>query len=287
MDLVDIGAGRVAYDSRGDGPVAVLSHASLVDRRMWRGQLDALSQRYRVVAFDRLGFGDSTHAPESVRYGRELLEVLDALDIDQATLIGCSMGGGYSLDAALLAPERITGLALICSGVPGYEWPAEMLAEVGPLLRAAVPSERLAEYSAHTAATVLDEDITAMAEAQARYMVVGPDRTPSDLDPTVWAFALEMTQGVFARMWRDPASAEIDPEPPLLERLAEVSVPTLVLTGLADVPYIRDLSDRLATGIRGARRIDLADTGHLPPLERAAGVNAALLEFLDSVNATA
>jgi pimeloyl-ACP methyl ester carboxylesterase len=286
MDLVDIAAGRIAYDSRGDGPTVVLSHASLVDRRMWRSQVDSLSSRYRVIAFDRLGYGDSTAAPESVRYGRELLDVLDALAVERAALIGCSMGGGYSVDAALLAPDRVAGLALICSGVPGYEWPAEMLAEIGPLLQAAVPSDRLAEYTAHAAETVRDDDIAAMAEAQARYMAVGPGRTPADLDPDVWAFALEMTRGVFARLWREPASHEIDPEPPLLTRLADITAPTLVINGRADVRYIQDLSDRLAQDIPGARRIDLDDTGHLPPLERPAAVSAALLEFLDTITWT-
>jgi pimeloyl-ACP methyl ester carboxylesterase len=280
MPFVDLGAGRIAYDSEGDGPVVVLSHASLVDRRMWRAQLAALSVHYRVVAFDRLGYGESDPAPESVRYGVELLEVLDALGIDQAALVGCSMGGGYSLDAALLAPTRVTGLALICSGVPGYAWPTEMLAEIGPLLRAAVPPERLAAYSAHTADSVRDDDIAAMAEAQARYMVVGPGREPSDLDPDVWEFTLDMTRGVFARLWRDPGVDEVDPSPPLLDRLGEVNAPTLIVNGRADVRYIQALSDRLSDGIAGARRIDLDDTGHLPPVERPDDVTPALLEFL-------
>jgi pimeloyl-ACP methyl ester carboxylesterase len=280
MPLIDIAGGRIAYDSRGDGPPVVLSHASLVDRRMWRAQLDGLSAQYRVIAFDRLGYGESDAAPARVRYGAELLEVLDALDIERAALIGTSMGAGYSLDAALLAPHRVTGLALICSGVPGYQWPAEMQAEVGPILRAAVPAERLASYSAHTADEVLDEDIAAMAETQARYMAVGPGRTPDVFAAADWALLLEMTRGVFARLWRDSPSEEIDPDEPLLERLAEVRVPTLVLSGTADVPYIQDLGRLLSAGIRTAQRVDLADAAHLAPVERPDAVNAVLLDFL-------
>ena len=271
---------RIAYDDVGTGPVVVLSHASLADRRMWRAQVAALSQHYRVIAWDQRGYGESSDPPERVRHGQDLLQLLDELGIDRATLVGCSMGGGYSLDAATLAPDRVERLVLICSGVPGYEWPEQMLAEVGPLLTAAVPADRLAHYAAHTADSVRDEDIAAMAEAQLRYMAVGPGRTPAVFAPEVWSFLLGLTRGVFARMWRGPQTLEIDPSPPLLERLGEVRAPTLVISGRSDVGFIRDVSDRLAEGIPAARRIDLDDTGHLPPVERPDLVNAALTDWL-------
>lgn len=271
---------RIAYDDVGTGPVVVLSHASLADRRMWRAQVAALSQHYRVIAWDQRGYGESSDPPARVRHGQDLLQLLDELGIDRATLVGCSMGGGYSLDAATLAPDRVERLALICSGVPGYEWPEQMLAEVGPLLTAAVPADRLAHYAAHTVDSVRDEDIAAMAEAQLRYMAVGPGRTPAVFAPEVWSFLLDLTRGVFARMWRGPQTLEIDPSPPLLERLGEVRAPTLVISGRSDVGFIRDVSDRLAEGIPAARRIDLDDTGHLPPVERPDLVNAALTDWL-------
>lgn len=277
--ILDTGTGRLGYDTAGSGPAVVLSHAGLADRRMWRTQLCALAGRYRVVAFDRPGFGQSSAAPATVRHGEQLLRVLDALGVDRAALVGSSMGGGYSLDAAMLDPARVRALVLICSGVPGYEWPAQMLAEIGPQLSAAVPADRLAAYAAHTAERVLDEDVAAMAEAQSRYLTVGPGRTPDDLDPAGWALALEMSRGVFAREWGEPATAEIDPEPPLLDRLGEIAVPTLVINGRYDVRFVQDLSDRLAGGIPGAMRIDL-DAAHLPPLEAPEQVNAALLDFL-------
>jgi pimeloyl-ACP methyl ester carboxylesterase len=168
--------------------------------------------------------------------------------------------------------------------VPGYQWPAEMQAEVGPLLRPAVAPERLASYSSHTADTVRDDDIAAMAETQACYMAVGPGRTPAVFDRDTWAFVLDMTRGVFARMWRDPASVEVDPEPPLLDRLGDVPVPTFVINGRSDVRFVQELGRLLSDGIPGAKRIDLDDTAHLPPIERPEVVNSVLLEFLDGLS---
>ncbi|MDT4927043.1 MAG: hypothetical protein QOG01_4756 [Pseudonocardiales bacterium] len=250
---------------------------------MWRAQFEVLARDHDVIAHDRLGFGESTDAPAQVRHGADLLRLLDALGIDRTVLVGSSMGGGYSLDAALLAPDRVAGLVLICSGVPGYQWPEAMRAETRKLLLSAVPGDRLARYAAHTADVVLDEDIAAMADAQARYMVIGPGRTTAAFTPDVWRFVMEMTRGVFTRLWRDPESTDIDPEPPLLSRLGEIAAPTLVVSGRADVSGIQDLSGLLARGIPGARHIALHDTAHLPPVERPNEVTTALLEFLGAV----
>lgn len=277
---VDIGIGTIAYDRDGQGQPVVLSHASLVDRRMWRSQLTALAPRYDVIAFDQLGYGESSNAPSTVRTADTLLRFLDALGIDRAALIGCSMGGGYSLEAALLAPDRVTALVLICSGVPGYEWPEAMRAEMRELLAAAVPVERWQAYQAHSADVVRDDDIAAMAAAQARYLAVGPGRTPDAFDPTSWDLVLDMARGVFGRMWREPVSTEDDPQPPILDRLGEVTVPTLVINGSCDVPYVQEISRRLAAGIPQAHAVDLAGTAHLPPVERPEETNAAILAFL-------
>ncbi len=90
--FLDIGSGCIAYDRRWHGPVLVFSHASLVDRRVWRAQLDALAEDHDVIAYDRLGQGDSSEAPAQVRHGVDLVHLVDALDVERAALVGSSMG---------------------------------------------------------------------------------------------------------------------------------------------------------------------------------------------------
>lgn len=283
MPTVRANGADLAYDDAGAGPVVVLVHGGLTDRRMWDHQFAALAERHRVVRYDRRGYGESGPAAGDVAHHADLLALLDALGIERAALAGSSMGGAYALDVALAAPERVTSLALIASGLSGHEWPPEMGALARERILAVLPADRLQAYREHTAATVDPADVAAMAGVQLRLSAVGPGREPSDLDPDVWERMLRMCRLVFERDWTGPAHTELAADPPAKGRLADITQPTLVVNGRADLPYIQDVSGLLADGIAGARRIDLDDTGHLPPVERPAAVTALLTEFLHHI----
>ncbi|RIQ10893.1 alpha/beta fold hydrolase [Jiangella rhizosphaerae] len=280
MPSVRVNGVDLAYDDAGSGPVVVLVHGALGDRRMWDHQFAALASRHRVVRYDWRGHGESGDAAGEFAHHADLLGLMDALGIERAALAGNSYGGAYALDVALAAPERVTSLTLIASGLSGHEWPAEMLRFASERVLAAVPAERLQRYRDRTAGHVDPADVAAMAEAQLRLMVTGPKREPSDLDPDVWDRATTMCRLVFEREWGGPASTELGARPPAKGRLHEVTTPTLVINGLADLPWIQDVSDLLGTSIPGAERVDLDDTGHLPQLERPAEVTALLTNFL-------
>jgi len=283
MAVTRVGDVAFGYDEAGSGPAVVLVHAGLADRRMWDHQFRALSARYRVIRFDWRGYGESGDAVGEVARHEDLLALMDALGVRQAALIGCSFGGAHAVDAALCAPERVTALGLICSGLSGYEWSPQTLALMRERVHAAVPADRLKRYGDRTAAQVDPADVEAIAQANVRLMVVGPDRDQTDLEPAVWEQALEMCRGVFAREWNGPVFTERGLTPPALGRLSQVNVPTLVVNGLADLPGVQEIAKLLADGIGGARRLDLPATGHLPPLERPEQVTAALTRFLAAI----
>jgi pimeloyl-ACP methyl ester carboxylesterase len=282
MAMIRVGDAQLGYDEAGSGPAVVLVHAALADRRMWDHQFQALAERYRVIRYDWRGYGESSAVTGEVARHEDLLALLDALAVDEAAVIGCSMGGAHALDAALAVPGRVRALGLICSGLSGHEWSAQTVALMQERVRRAVPAERLQRYRDRTASRVDPADVTAMAEANVALMVAGPDRDRADLDPAVWQAAVTMCRGVFEREWSEPPYSERAGEPPAKERLAEIAVPTLVINGLADVPGIQEVSDLLADGIAGACRLDLPATGHLPSLERPVEVTAALTKFLAS-----
>ena len=122
-----------------------------------------------------------------------------------------------------------------------------------------------------------------MARAQVRYFAVGT-RSGIDLDVSPWQGMVDLAADVFRREWSGPPSVPPPaPDPPLLQRLHHLRTPTLVIDGAVDVSFVRDLAAQLASGITGTRLISLADTGHLPPMERPAQFNAILRDFMNQL----
>src|SRR5215207_5868807 len=101
MDTVDAGGHRVAYERRGEGPPVVLLHGYVGDRRMWRSQIDELSDEFTVVAWDAPGYGGSSDPPEGFRlsdFADCLAASIGALGLGRPHVLGMSFGGGLALE---------------------------------------------------------------------------------------------------------------------------------------------------------------------------------------------
>ncbi len=277
--MIDTGTTRLAYDEAGAGPAVVLVHAGVADRRMWDHQFAELAKDHRVVRYDWRGYGGSADHEGPVRHHEDLLALMDALEIPEAALFGASYGGAYAVDAALAAPERVNALALVCPGMSGHVWPEVFVRTGRQMALAAVPHVRLAAYQEGNADPD-PADVAAMADAQARFMVLGPGRSPDEMPVEAWDLSLLMLREMYARRWSSPANHTRWPEHPAVDRLHEISVPTLVVKGLSEVPQVQDVADLYQAGIEGARLLELPDTGHLPSVERPGELTAALSEFL-------
>ena len=120
--MIAVNGTRLAYDDAGAGPAVVFSHAGIADRRMWDHQFDGLASDHRVIRYDWRGHGQSGAAAGRHAHHRDLLALMDALGVEHAALVGCSMGGAYAVDVALAAPRRVRALAPHCAaGSAG--WP--------------------------------------------------------------------------------------------------------------------------------------------------------------------
>lgn len=111
-----IGGYEVAYTDQGTGEVLVLIHGLGADLSRWREVVGPLSKSHRVIALDLFGFGQSAKPDIGYRgqtYVDQAFALLDALDIETATLIGNSMGGWIALLAAEQKPNRIKQLVLV------------------------------------------------------------------------------------------------------------------------------------------------------------------------------
>lgn len=150
---VDAGGIRTNYHDAGEGFPVVLLHGSgpgVSAWANWRLNLPALSQRYRVIAPDIVGFG-FTERPEGISYDmetwkRHLVDFLDALGLEQVGLVGNSFGGALTLALATSHPERIKRFVLMGSGglsfpltdgldtIWGYEPSVESMGELLTLM---------------------------------------------------------------------------------------------------------------------------------------------------------
>jgi pimeloyl-ACP methyl ester carboxylesterase len=115
----EYGGHQLAYATYGDGPkVTVLLHGLLFSKRMHDELARALADRgHRVVTLDLLGHGESDRPPEMWRYsmsefGREVVAVLDHLEVEQAVVMGTSLGANTTLEVASQAPERLRGMVI-------------------------------------------------------------------------------------------------------------------------------------------------------------------------------
>jgi pimeloyl-ACP methyl ester carboxylesterase len=244
----------------GDGTAVVLLHAFPLDSRMWLPQVEALGG-YQMIVPDLRGFGSAREQAGEVTamdlLADDVAKLLDERQLERVVLCGLSMGGYVALAFARRHPERLGGLVL-CDTRPGTDtnnvkatrlaMATRVLAEgVGFLPEAMIPRllgkttrQERPELVEQVTETILDQDPRGIVAAQ-RGMAERTDST---------------------------------------EVLAQITVPTLVLTGLQDDLIKPDESVRMAAEIRDARLIQVPDAGHLVTLEQSDPVNEALLDFL-------
>jgi 3-oxoadipate enol-lactonase len=251
--------------ARREAPV-VLIHGHSADLRLWEPQVPALvGAGYRVVRYDVRGHGRSSVPPTGYdweHYLADLRALLDHLRVSRAHLAGISMGGAIALELALEEPGRVASLTLLDSALPGFAYSPQFEDDV----------ERLRD-------AVRAEGPRAAVE---RHWLTHPIFDGVRRRPEAFAALRRMVLDYPAADYLDEAEYP-PPERPAIERLHEVSAPTLVVVGELDLPDFRIIADILAENLPRARKLVVPDAGHLPSLERPEEVNPALLSFLAAV----
>src|SRR5213592_4177465 len=129
---VDLHGHRVIYRTAGSGPPVVLIHGMLNSSRHWEAVALRLAREYTVIAPDLIGHGDSATPRGDYSIGAHaavIRDLLSALGVERATIVGHSLGGGVAMVFFWQFPERVERLALVSSGGLGPD--------VSPLLRGA------------------------------------------------------------------------------------------------------------------------------------------------------
>lgn len=253
MPSASINGIDISYEDHGAGLPILLSHGFSATLQMWQPQVDGLSQKYRVVTWDMRGHGQ-TVGPERQEDYSEAQTIEDMrglfrhLGIGEAVVGGLSMGGFMSLAFHLKYPEMVRALVL-CDTGPGYK-----------------SDEPRAAWNR-------------MAEGYAKaFEEQGLDALGASTEVRATAQFHHSAQGLVkaARGMLTQFDSRV------IESLPDIRVPTLVIVGEKDAPFLAP-SDYMAAKIPGARKVVIEGAGHASNIEGAAAFNAAVLEFLDGL----
>lgn len=260
---ISSGCASLAAKVVGSGNPVIFLHAAVCDSRMWCMQLHGVSASSKAVTYDRRGFGKTHAEKEDFSAVADLVAVMDAVASDSpAILVGCSQGGRIAVETALQHPSRVRGLVLIAPSVPGAAEPIYPL-EISDL----ISRQRAAERRG---------DLDAVNAIKAHLWLDGPLQSEGRVTGQARQLFLDMN-GIALRA--PPTGANVDIAP-AIDRLSEISVPSLVIWGDLDFPHIQERSRRIAMMLVNGSGHALTGTAHLPSLDQAQAVTRQLTAFL-------
>jgi pimeloyl-ACP methyl ester carboxylesterase len=242
------------YEVHGQGPVMLLTHGYSATSQMWRGQVEALAGRYKLVIWDMRGHGESAYPEDDSLYSEEatvadMAAILDAVGAERAVIGGLSLGGYMSLAFHRRHPERVRALLIIDTG-PGFRNDA---ARDGWNTTALQTAERYQREGLGSLANLSAERRTSHHRSA---------------DGLVRAARGMLTQ-------RDAA---------VIDSLATIAVPSLVVVGAEDNPFL-NAADYMAAKIPGAEKVVIEGAGHAANIDQPAAFNQAVEDFLQRLPA--
>jgi 3-oxoadipate enol-lactonase len=239
-------------------PPLVLSNSLGSSLAMWDAQAPALAERFRLIRYDIRGHGQSPvpPAPYSIDdVGRDLIELLDHLEVEKAHVVGLSLGGMTGMWLGINAPERVDRLALLCTS-----------AKLGP-----------PETWADRAKLVREEGTEAVAEAGVGRWLTEPFRHDNpDITRDLEAMIAAIPDEGYA------ACCGVIEHLDLTAELPSIAAPTLVIAGAQDPATPPEHAERIAAGIPGARVEVLDPAAHLANVEQPEAVTRLILEHLEA-----
>ena len=273
--FIEVNDINVHYKTYGQGePVFILMHGFGASLFSWHEVTAPLAEYGTVIAYDRPAFGLTERPMEwdgKNPYSQDsqvdlVVGLMDALDVEQAILVGNSAGGTLAMLTALKYPERVQSLILadpaVYSGGGAPSWIRPLLGtpqmrHVGPLFARMFQTRgsEMVELAWHDTSKITTEII----EGYQKPLLV------NDWDKVLWELTI--------------ASSESD----LAERLTEFNMPVLVITGDDDRIVPTEESVRLASDLPNAELVIIEESGHLPHEEQPEEFMKAVVIFLSEM----
>jgi len=270
--FVEVNGVNVHYKTWGQGePTFILLHGFGASIFSWREVTEPLSKYGTVIAYDRPAFGlterplewegESPYSPQA--QVDIVIGLMDALNVEKAILVGNSAGGTVSMQVALQHPDRVEALILVDAAVyaggGASSWSR-------PLLKTP---------QINHVGTLLARQL----QAQGTEFLKTAWHDPSKITPEIFAGYEKPLQvdNWDKALWQLTVASQ---ESGLVERLSEITVPALVITGDDDRIVPTEQSLRLADELPNAELKVIAQSGHLPHEEKPVEFMQAVTEFL-------
>ena len=246
------------------GPVVVLIHGLGLNRHMWQWQVSELKQHYSVLTFDLIGSGDSAPpegSPSLAMFSRQLLTLMDHLQIEQAAVFGFSLGGMIARRFAMDHPGHLWALGILHSAYArdaaahdAIQQRVYQAQSEGPQATVDAALERwfTDDFRSDTKAANTDK------LAFVRRSILANDTT---VYPQIYQVLV------------DGVNELVKPDPP-------ITCPTLVMTGDEDYGNSVDMTHAIAAEIPGAETVVLEGLRHMAMLEAPDVFNRMLIEYL-------
>jgi 3-oxoadipate enol-lactonase len=249
-------------DTGGPGSAIVFSHGLMMSSRMWRAQVDALKARYRCIAYDHRGQGQSSdpggRSHDMDTCFRDAVAVIEGIDARPCHFVGLSMGGFVGMRLAAHRPDLLYSLTLI-------ETSAEPEAEEN------IPRYRKLAFAAQWlgARFVVDR---VMPILFGRTFMNDPARAA---ERAAWRAEIASRPRTIVRAVRgvvERAGA--------MEEIKSIRVPTLIIVGDEDTATPPPKARRIHEHIPGSRLARIPAAGHSSTVEQPAAVTRVLSDFL-------
>ena len=246
--------GELFYRFGGQGEPLLLLHSLGVSSEAWRCVTEPLSSKFSLYAIDLMGHGDSDKPDKNYEiydYAESIVEFMDVLGINQARVVGNSIGAMISVEMSASFPQRVVKQVL--AGCPAWETAWQRM-------------ERLIFLSSQRYDA--EGNLKPMTMDGLRLAYTHP--TPELLE---WVNNLQSKTGAW---FKKGQIAVVNWD--IMPKLSLVKCPTLVIFG--DKDMLREQEHVLTRGIKGAQYALIEDAGHLPQIDAPEAFLKPVLEFL-------
>ena len=268
--FVETNGTKLYYEMMGEGHPLVLIHGGYMDRRMWDDQFAVFAQHYRVIRYDVRGFGKTELPPVPYTDRQDLFHLLSFLGVEKTYLLGLSLGGEIAIDFTLDYPNMVDGLVLVGSSVSG--------APVMELITQEQLQQHIRQWTPFEEAQA-KRDLAGMVEGIMSHPTLVPSANYADARQRVRE---NLSEYSFA--WVLEAGQKQPTEPPAWGRLGEIHTPTLLIVGRDDDKLLHTIANKLEQDIPNVMHVTIAETHHMPNMERPQEFNEIVLEFLASLS---